>query len=146
MIRPVLLALVAASASGVLAGAAAQGQKPVKRAINLDVPRDQVIAAALYTVHDKTLKLNAQLFPLKPDESRDVRLEVKDSDVWKEISRVTICENEYGNKSGDKSWTALFRIENWDDSKDVRYRVAHGKGATFEGTIRKNPVAVSFSI
>ena len=36
--------------------------------------------------------------------------------------------------------TALFRIDNWDDSKDVPYRVAHGEHATFEGLIRKNPV------
>ena len=51
-----------------------------------------------------------------------------------------ICENEYGNARGDKSWTALFRVENWDDSKDVPYRVAHGETAIFEGLIRKNPV------
>lgn len=111
-----------------------------RRAIDLNVSRDKVIAAALYTVHDNTLKLNAQLFPLLPDESRDVRLEVKSASGWKEISRVKICENEYGNKSGDKSWTALFRVENWDDSKEIQYRVAHGKSATFEGTIRKNPI------
>lgn len=114
--------------------------KPVSRKINLDVPRDQVIAAAIYTVHKNTLKLNAQLFPLKDDESRDVRLELKKGNTWKEVARVKICENEYGNKSGDKSWTALFRIDQWDDSKDVPYRVAHGKNAFFEGLIRKNPV------
>jgi len=111
-----------------------------KKVINLDVPRDQVIAAALYTVHKNTLKLNAQLFPLKDGESRDVRLEIKKNGQWQEIARVKVCENEYGNKSGDKSWTALFRIENWDDTRDVPYRVAHGKNAYFEGVIRKNPV------
>jgi hypothetical protein len=114
--------------------------KKMKRAIELDVPRDQVIAAALYTVHDNTLKLNAQLFPLKDGEERDIRLEIKSSKGWKEISRVKVCENEYGNQSGDQSWTALFRVEGWDDSKDIRYRVAHGENAFFEGTIRKNPV------
>jgi hypothetical protein len=111
-----------------------------ERAIELDVPRDQVIAAALYTVHDNILKLNAQLFPLKDGEDRDVRLEIQDSRGWTEIARVKVCENEYGNKMQDKSWTALFRIEDWDDSKAVRYRVAHGKEAFFEGTIRKNPI------
>jgi hypothetical protein len=120
--------------------AAPQKKNETQRAINLDVPRDQVIAAALYTVHDNTLKLNAQLFPLRPDESREVRLEVKKLFGWKEISRVKVCENEYGNPSNDRSWTALFRIENWDDSKDIQYRVAHGKDAFFEGTIRRNPV------
>jgi len=125
---------------GVAAGLQAAPAEKAKRAVELDVPRDRVIAAALYTVHGNTLKLNAQLFPLKDGEDRDVRLEVKKRMGWKEIARVKICENEYGNKAGDKSWTALFRIEDWDDTKDVNYRVAHGKNAFFEGTIRKNPV------
>ena len=121
-------------------GLQAAPMENIKRAVELDVPRDQVIAAALYTVHNKTLKLNAQLFPLKDGESRYVRLDVKKILGWKEIARVKVCENEYGNTMGDKSWTALFRIENWDDTKNVRYRVAHGENAFFEGTIRKNPI------
>ncbi|MDF7826831.1 metallophosphoesterase family protein [Pontiellaceae bacterium B12227] len=108
--------------------------------VELDVPRDQVIAAALYTVHHNTLKLNAQLYPLKDSESRDVRLELKTSKGWKEVSRVKVCENSYGNERDDKSWTALFRIENWDDSNDVPYRVRHGEKAIFEGLVRRNPV------
>jgi hypothetical protein len=135
----------AAAGSLMAAGAAPKKQAPKKQvpqdtAVELDVPRDRVIAAALYTVSGRTLKLNAQLFPLKPDEPREVRLEIKEAAGWKEISRVRICENEYGNARGDKSWTALFRIGNWDDSKDVPYRVAHGEKATFEGLIRRNPV------
>lgn len=114
--------------------------KNMKRAVELDVPRDEVIAAALYTVDHNILKLNAQLFPLKRRESRDVRLEIKTNQGWKEISRVKICENEYENQREDQSWTALFRIEDWDDTRDVEYRVAHGKKAFFEGTIRKNPI------
>ena len=108
--------------------------------VELDVPRDQVIAAALYTVHHNILKLNAQLYPLKAGEPRDVRLEIKKGLRWKEIGSVKVCENPYGNKHGDKSWTALFRIEGWDDTKDVPYRVRHGEKAVFEGLIRKNPV------
>jgi len=128
--------------AGLVIGAEAAPKKnaPSKRAIELDVPRDQVIAGALYTVHDNTLKLNAQLFPLKPKESRDVRLEISIASGWKEISSVKVCENEYGNASGDLSWTALFRIENWDDTKDIPYRVRHGEKAAFEGLIRKNPI------
>ena len=41
----------------------------------LDVPRDQVIAFALYTHQHGVLKLTAQLFPLKPGEARTARLE-----------------------------------------------------------------------
>ena len=36
-------------------------------------------------------------------------------------------------------WDAHFRIENWDDSHDVKYRVCHGEKAKFEGLIRKDP-------
>jgi hypothetical protein len=135
----VMLVLVGAS-TGLQSASAKKEKAGTERAVNLDVPRDQVIAAALYTVHDNTLKLNAQLFPLKPDESRDVRLELEKEGKWQEVASVKICENEYKNERGDQSWTALFRIENWDDTKDVQYRVAHGKDAYFEGTVRKNPI------
>ena len=42
-----------------------------------EVERKDVICFALYTVEDKILKLNAQLYPLKEGEPRKVRLEVK---------------------------------------------------------------------
>ena len=45
-----------------------------KRFVEMNVPRDEVVAFAVYTVSKGTLKLSAQLFPLMPDESRDVRL------------------------------------------------------------------------
>lgn len=95
------------------------------------VERDQVIAFALYTVSDNTLKLTAQLYPLQADEDREVRLETKQGDAWKEIARTKVIEN---------GWTAPFRVEKWDDTKDVAYRVAHGKQATFTGKIRRNPI------
>ena len=44
--------------------------------INLKVERDQVIAFGIYTVSKNVLKLTAQLFPLYPDESREVILEI----------------------------------------------------------------------
>jgi hypothetical protein len=40
----------------------------------------------------------------------------------------------------EPGWTAPFKVENWDDSKSRRYRVRHGSAATYEGTIRRNPV------
>ena len=96
-----------------------------------DVPRNRVICFALHTVHDGILKLNAQLYPLKEGESRTVRLEVRRSDVWRKIAETKVIE---------KGWTALFRVEDWDDSKDTPYRVIHGDKATYEGRIRRNPV------
>ena len=43
-------------------------------------------------------------------------------------------------KVNDIGWSALFRIENWDNSADVPYRLRHGENAVFEGLIRKDPV------
>ncbi|MCH5374942.1 MAG: metallophosphoesterase, partial [Planctomycetes bacterium] len=37
-------------------------------------------------------------------------------------------------------WDAHFRIEPWDNTKDVPYRVRHGESAVFEGLIRKDPI------
>ncbi len=103
-----------------------------KRPLNLDVPRDQVVAFAVYTHDHQTLKLTAQLFPLKPGESRKVTLEFKESDgSWRKVAEQPVIE---------LGWSAHFRLEDWDNSKDVVYRVRHGESATFEGLIRKDPI------
>ena len=62
--------------------AAKKKGKPPKQIIELNVPRDQVVAFALYTVDAGTLKLTAQLYPLMPEESREVRLETKQGGEW----------------------------------------------------------------
>ncbi|MCK5175586.1 MAG: hypothetical protein KAR47_19485 [Planctomycetes bacterium] len=97
---------------------------------NFDVDRDEVICFALYTVSDNIMKLTAQLYPLKDGEDRWVRLELKQNGRWKQAAMTKIIED---------GWTAPFRIERWDDTKDVPYRVRHGKKASYEGLIRKNP-------
>ncbi|WP_020533255.1 alkaline phosphatase D family protein [Flexithrix dorotheae] len=98
--------------------------------VNLKVDRKDVIAFGIYTVANQTLKLSAQLFPLYPNESREVILEINENGSWKEIQRQNV---------NDLGWSALFRVENWDDSKDVAYRLLHGESASFEGKIRKDP-------
>jgi len=98
---------------------------------DVKVERDQVLAFGLYTVSNGTLKLSAQLYPLYPDESREVRLETEEDGKWKEIA---------SEKVNDLGWSALFRIENWDSTQDTPYRLRHGKGATYEGLIRHDPV------
>ncbi|MBT7983083.1 MAG: hypothetical protein HN584_10990 [Akkermansiaceae bacterium] len=108
------------------------GQK--KKRIDLlaipEVTRDKVICFALYTVHDKTLKLTAQFYPLKEGEVRKARLEIRRDAKWINVGNANIIE---------RGWTAPFRVDNWDDSQKVSYRVRHGKDATYEGTIQKNP-------
>lgn len=98
--------------------------------INLKVNRDSVVAFGLYTVHANVLKLTAQLYPLYPDEPKALSLSLFEDGKWEVVQRQNV--NEIG-------WSALFRIENWDYSKDTKYRITHGERAYFEGTIRKNP-------
>jgi hypothetical protein len=96
----------------------------------IDVPRDEVVAFALYTHDAETLKMTAQLYPLYPGESAVARLELKQGDQWIEAARESIIY---------PGWTAHFRLEDWDASKDVPYRVRHGEEASFEGLIRRDP-------
>jgi hypothetical protein len=98
--------------------------------IDLKVPRDEVIAFALYTVSNKTLKLSAQLFPLFPKETRKIRLEIYKNNTWQEIQDIKI---------NDIGWSGLFRIDNWESDKDIPYRIRHSNSAFFEGLIRKDP-------
>ena len=100
----------------------------------LDIPevsRDKVICFALYTVQNNVMKLTAQLYPLKSGEERIVRLEINRQGKWKQIAQTQVIE---------KGWTATFRVENWDSTKDIEYRVAHGTSAYYTGTILKDPV------
>ena len=105
--------------------------KPPKRIIELNVPRDEVVAFAVYTQDKGTLKLTGQLYPLMPKETREVRLETKQGKNWKEIAKVEVSY---------PGWSAHFRIENWDSTKNIPYRVRHGQKASFEGLIRKDPI------
>ncbi len=98
--------------------------------IDLKVDRDSVVAFGLYTVSNNTLKLSAQLYPLYTQETKEVRLEIKGDEGWQEIQKQPV--NELG-------WSALFRVENWDTTKDIKYRIRHGEKARFEGLIRKDP-------
>ncbi len=97
----------------------------------MDVPRDQVVAFAVYTHHGGVLKLSAQLYPLKPGEERVARLELKRDGKW-----IAVANSEVFYPG----WDAHFRIEKWDSSQDVPYRVRHGEEAQFEGLIRRDPV------
>lgn len=98
--------------------------------VDVDVPRNQVICFGIYTTQNKVMKMSAQLFPLYPKETRKVRLEFKKNGKWKEVASAMV---------NDIGWSALFRIENWDDSKNVPYRLRHGQNAVYEGLIRKQP-------
>ncbi|MCS5617540.1 MAG: hypothetical protein NZ658_06035, partial [Pirellulales bacterium] len=115
-----------------------KGKKPSRPPFVLDVPRDEVVAFAVYTVDVRpaggpaTLKVTAQLFPLKPGEPREARLEVKRGDVWEAVATSEVLY---------PGWDAHFRVEGWDATKAAPYRVRHGELAAFEGLVRADPAA-----
>lgn len=98
---------------------------------SMDVPREDVVAFALYTYQAGVLKMTAQLFPLKPGEVREARLEVQRDGAWKEVAKAEVLY---------PGWDVHFRVEGWDASVSVPYRVRHGERAMFEGLIRRDPV------
>jgi len=97
----------------------------------LRVPRDQVVAFALYTHDHGVLKLSAQLYPLMPDEPRTVTLEFKNGEQWKKVAESPVLY---------PGWSAHFRVENWDHSRSAVYRVRLADQSHFEGMIRRDPV------
>jgi hypothetical protein len=96
-----------------------------------EVPRDQIICFALYTTHKDTLKLSAFFYPLKEGEERKAVLEVRRDGAWLQVAEAPIEE---------MGWMSLFRVEKWDNTQDVAYRVKHASGAVYEGLVRRNPV------
>ena len=114
------------------------GKKPPRPPFALDVPRDEVVAFAVYTVDVNavggaaTLKLTAQLYPLKPGEQGIARLELKRQGEWREVATAEVLY---------PGWTAHFRVDAWDATRSVPYRVRHGEGAVFQGVVRSDPAA-----
>ena len=54
-----------------------------------DISTENQICFALYTVHENTLKMTAQLCPFKGNDLRDIRLEILKNNKW-----VTIAESK----------------------------------------------------
>ncbi|MCA9150249.1 MAG: hypothetical protein KDA92_13155 [Planctomycetales bacterium] len=109
--------------------------KPAPQGANappsMNVPREDVVAFAVYTHDHGVLKLTAQLFPLMPDEPRIARLDLKRDGQWEEVATAPVLY---------PGWSAHFRIEPWDNRHDVEYRVRHGENAMFAGLIRHDPI------
>jgi len=95
------------------------------------IPSEDRIAFTLYTVHEQTLKLTAQFNPIKDYEPFEAYLQVKNGANWETIANSDIRYPGY---------TAHFRIDNWDDSKQQKYRVTHNNRAFYDGIIQANPV------
>ena len=106
-----------------------------------EVDPSQRICFALYTVQDNILKMTAQCFPLAEGESRVAMLRIKEQGRWRKVAESRITEADYGNQAQDKTWTAHFRVEDWNMSRDWPYQVSALDGvAHYEGLIRRDPV------
>ncbi|MEO1585076.1 MAG: hypothetical protein AAFR96_10980 [Planctomycetota bacterium] len=139
LLRTCFLAIVGVAWNIVLAGhARAQTQDW----LDLSRPLDEAICFTLYTTHNGTLKLTAQLYPLADDIGRDAHLQVERAGEWHTIARTTIDDSAYGGPLGDLGrWTAHFRVDEWDPPRDHAFRVVAADGcASYEGTIRRDPV------
>ncbi len=103
------------------------------------------VMGAMHTLSDGTLKITAQMGPLGAEDVRRGELQVERDGAWQ-----TVAEGEVI----DLSYTMPFRVENWDGSADIPYRIAYdlrvGGGAaetetfTYEGTIRAEPSGPDF--
>jgi len=87
-----------------------------------------------YTLDAKTLKLLVLMAPVGKNSPREVTLQLFGEGGWKSVKTASM---------EDLSRTALFRINNWNDKVDHRYRLMYqgNSGPSYrEGIIRKNPV------
>jgi alkaline phosphatase D len=82
------------------------------------------ILFAMHTLSRRVLKLTAQMAPVNT-AGATVSLEVRGRKVAE--SRIDPL-----------SRTATFRVPNWDDTRDVPYRILYGRH-TFEGAVRRDP-------
>ncbi len=92
-----------------------------------------------HTLSRGVMKMTAQMPPLGDDESAQVHLWIQDpSGVWRRIATAPIDR---------LACTATFRIENWEDTRDVPYRVSYSlrradeelEDHTYQGTVRRDP-------
>jgi len=93
---------------------------------------------SMYTNSRNVLKLTAQLTPVSTQNNQEVQLEVQESDSWEKIGT---------SKLKTDSYTATFRIDNWDPEKEAKYRISYMEilkngdkmNYQYTGTIRKDP-------
>lgn len=95
------------------------------------------MVTALYTLSRGTLKLTVQFMPLSKLENQKADLYVRGSEAWEHAATSTLLHPSY---------TAPFRIENWNHERDVPFRVEYvlkrsqEKKYALEGIIKKDPV------
>ncbi len=89
------------------------------------------VVFTMYTLHDNVMKITAQLEEQTGSYPDKVQLEILENNSWKEISEAAIV---------NPGWTAPFKVQNWDSSKDIPFRMVYNGDTTWSGVIRKDPV------
>lgn len=95
------------------------------------------IVTALYTLSRGTLKLTAQFMPLSLQENQKVDLYIHSQDKWEHTASTMLLH---------PSFTAPFKIENWEYKIDVPFRIEYvlqrknKKIYSLEGLIKKDPI------
>lgn len=92
----------------------------------------------LYTLSNRVMKLTAQMPPVGEADEQTVQLQTQTDGRWKTVATTDI---------DPLACTATFRVPNWDDTKDVPYRVCwtqkytdgQSEEHTYSGTIREDP-------
>ena len=91
-----------------------------------------------YTLSEGVLNITAQMPPIGDKDGQDVEFQIKKDQQWETISKTTIHP---------LARTAEFRIPDWDNTRDIPYRMVYQlydagnmlKQYDYEGVIRKEP-------
>ncbi|HET7474686.1 MAG TPA: alkaline phosphatase D family protein [Dermatophilaceae bacterium] len=95
------------------------------------------VLGTLYSLNRSVLKLTAQFMPIGATDPQTATLQVRaaGTTTWRARQSVGI----------GAGFTALFRVADWDGTKEWDYRIAYAVGTAQEqyytGTVRKNPPA-----
>jgi alkaline phosphatase D len=111
------------------------GSKVIHQAENSFGP----VLWTMQTMSKGTVKMMAMLPPLGTADNQNVNLQINEDGKWKTIATESI---------EPQSYTAVFKLGNWDDTRDVEYRVEYietGKDGNekpeyYSGMIKKDPV------
>ena len=96
------------------------------------------ILFAQHTLSRGTMKMTAQLPPMGAADGSSVRLELRRDGAWTTAAEAEVHE---------RARTATVRVDGWDDTRDVPYRLAYDYRAAggarthrYTGTVRRDPV------
>jgi len=89
------------------------------------------IISAQHTLSNGLLKMTAQFPPIGKEDLHEVHFEIKSGGKWERLATAEIEEPSY---------TAHFRLDNWQDGHDIPYRLIYtNENGDYKGIIRKDP-------